>query len=297
MPSPMNKVYLVLSISFLPFALGLNSTSQTGTPSLPITQDPDISTASNILIPNAGKCEEVLYEICPPTQPGCEGTTLSCPANQDSWHPINNDGVDRVQRPKVLSCLELVRDGKLNVTDAFETMKELGLNDVDGVVDQAQSEEMPEGLLNVGQLQDNEMDLGMMLRLLGGLGLQIPPDQEGDGTTPGLGMGELGGMLKMLAPVEGSVEGSVEEDSVNNDIPEAEKLTFEEILAVMEAYEKGENNESGEKEEETAEDGSNTMEWIYQHDPEAANGELAPFLKAMKASGMAKIETGETRLD
>ena len=187
-----------------------------------------------------------------------------------------------------MSCLELVRDGKLNVDDALETMKEWGLNDVDGVADRVQSEENSEDLLEAGPFGDtsgnNAAELGMMMNLLGALGLQLPAEEKGEFSEDGDVDSRLGGMLQMLAPVQ--------EESSKNETGEPERLNFEEILAILEESDGSTGNPAGEqKVEETApEDDSNTMGWLFRNDPTAAKGILAPLLEAMKLSGIPSTD-------
>jgi hypothetical protein len=210
-----------------------------------------------------------------------------------------------------MSCLELVGDGKLNADDALETMKEWGLNDVDGVADRIQSEENVEDLLEAGPFGDisgnNPAELGMMMNLLGALGLQLPAEQKGEVPEEGDVDSQLGGMLQMLAPVQ--------EGSLKNETGEPDELNFEEILAILEESDGSTGKPAGEqKVKETApEDDSNTMGWLFRNDPTAAKGILAPLLEAIRLSGIPSTdrdvidvesittqpekETNNTRLD
>jgi hypothetical protein len=188
-----------------------------------------------------------------------------------------------------MSCLERVADGKLNADDALETMKEWGLNDVDGVAARVQSEENPEDLLEAGPFEDtsgnNPAELGMMMNLLGALGLQLPAEQKGQFSEEGDVDSRLGGMLQMLAPVQ--------EGSSKNETGEPEELDFEEILAILEESDgSAAGNPAGEQkvEDMAPEDDSNTMGWLFRNDPAAAKGILAPLLEAIKLSGIPSTD-------
>jgi hypothetical protein len=71
------KAYVLLSLSSVPLALGLNHShhSPWGKPriSLPIAQQADPSEVS-VQASKLGKCQEILSRLCPSTQPGCEGS-------------------------------------------------------------------------------------------------------------------------------------------------------------------------------------------------------------------------------
>jgi hypothetical protein len=167
-------------------------------------------------------------------------------------------------------------------------MKELGLNDVDGVAERVQSEENPEDLLEAGPFGDtsgnNAAELGMMMNLLGALGLQLPAEQKGEVPEEGDVDSRLGGMLQMLAPVQ--------EGSSKNGTGEPEELNFEEILAILEESDGSAGNPAGEQKvkEMAPEDDSNTMGWLFRNDPTAAKGILAPLLEAIKLSGIPSTD-------
>ena len=91
-------------------------------------------------------------------------------------------------RPKIMTCLDLVRNGTLSVEDAVATFEEWGFNEdaIEGksetIEDEPAGEEKPSGETAGGD-DGGGVNLDFIAQLLPGLGLVQPPiGLEGDAT-------------------------------------------------------------------------------------------------------------------
>jgi len=81
-----------------------------------------------------------------------------------------------IDRPTVLGCLNLVRTGDLNVSDAIDSLGYFGIKTVEDLVQLIALEEVDEsGYLTA---EPDDVDDGGMMELLQGLGIQMPFDEE-----------------------------------------------------------------------------------------------------------------------
>jgi hypothetical protein len=198
--------------------------------------------------------------------------------NKDMWEVVYTD-VGNVRKgsykmwyrkPKVFSCLELVRTGDIDPKDAREAFKLWEVDD----------DEMIEKTLNfVAKLAEHQVgkkktketnetdnpELGMIMLLLKGLGLQIPPHNE----SPTENTEQI---LEKMFPDE-MWKTTTEEDTAD------EKLEFHEILAVSE----GNETENLGATEEDIKGAAEAIEMLFHYDPAAAAELFAPLLQAFEA--------------
>ena len=178
------------------------------------------------------------------------------------------------RKPKVFSCLELVRTGDIDPKDAREAFKLWGVDD----------DEMVEKTLNfvaklaehqVGKKKTNETnetdnpELGMMMLLLKGLGLQIPPHNESSTE-------DIEQILAKMFP-----DGMWNTTTMGEDTPD-EKLEFHEILAVFEGNEP--ETSGATMEEEDIKGTAEAIEMLFHYDPAAAAKLFAALLQAFETS-------------
>ena len=178
------------------------------------------------------------------------------------------------RKPKVFSCLEFVRTGDIDPKDAREAFKLWGVDD----------DEMIEKTLNfvaklaehqVGKKKTNETnetdnpELGMMMSLLKGLGLQIPPHNESSTE-------DIEQILTKMFP-----DGMWNTTTMGEDTPD-EKLEFHEILAVFDGNET--ETSGATMDEEDIKGAAEAIEMLFHYDPAAAAELLAPLLQAFEAS-------------
>jgi hypothetical protein len=245
------------------------------------------------------KCEQVLTGICPPENPACRELWL--------------DSADKELRPKISSCLDLVKDGKLGVEDAVKTMETWG------VTDETERKE------DEGEGNDQLGDMGMIMSLLNGLGLQAPPKDNDIGEK----LENLGGLEGVLGMLGGA--GKVDGDDNGAENPDLSSimsiLNNPQILEAIKSIQNGEGTENFDKalnemqlenvldnpsrtdelvinpdpQNDTSEAPTSseipaavnetpeprtgrTLNWLFYHDPAAAHARLAPLLQAASAA-------------
>jgi len=179
------------------------------------------------------------------------------------------------RKPKVSSCLELVRTGEIDPKDAREAFKLWGVDDYE-IIEKTLNFVAKLAEPRVGKKKSDDInetdnpELGMIMSLLKGLGLQIPPRNESSTE-------DIEQIPANMFP--DGIENTAK--TIAEETPD-EKLEFHELLALFEGNETGMLGAM--MDEEDIKGAAEAIEMLWYYDPAAAAEFLAPLLQAFEES-------------